>query len=35
MTKYKKNNKTSKSKKDQLTYLDLYDFPDDYPVNKY
>ena len=35
MTKYKRNNKTHKFKKDQLTYLDLYDFSDDYPVNKY
>ena len=33
MTKYKKNNKTSKSKKDQLTYLDL--LQNNYPYNSY
>lgn len=33
MTKYKRNNKTHKSKKDQLTYLDL--LQNDYPYNSY
>lgn len=33
MTKYKRNNKTHKSKKDQLTYLDL--LQNNYPYNSY
>ena len=33
MTKYKRNNKTHKSEKDQLTYLDL--LQNNYPYNRY
>ena len=33
MTKYKRNNKTHKFKKDQLTYLDL--LQNNYPYNSY
>ena len=37
MTSQNKRNKriNNKSRKNQLTQLDLYNFPDDYPVNEY